>query len=105
MIVGYAWVVLNVFAFESTVMLVATLALFALKAWAFVDALTHRAEAYEAAGKWNKKAWLILLGIFLAAHMVLWQSGPIGLLSIIGTVAALVYIVDVRPALRPLSRR
>jgi len=97
--------VLDVFAFESTVLLVATLALFAVKAWAFVDALSHKPEAYAAADKWNKNAWLILLGIFLAAHMILWQSGPISLLNIIGTVAALVYLLDVRPALRSLSRR
>ncbi|MGH3365842.1 MAG: DUF2516 family protein [Nocardioidaceae bacterium] len=96
---------LNVFAFENGLMLVATLALFGVKAWAFVDALSHSQEAYVAAGKMTKKAWLVILGIFLAAHMIFWSSGPIGLLSIIGTVAALVYIVDVRPALRSLTRR
>jgi len=97
--------VLNVFALESGVMLAVTLVLFGVKAWAFVDALSHRPDAYAAADKMTKKAWLAILGIFLAAHMLFWSSGPIGLLSIIGTVAAIVYIVDVRPALRSLSRR
>ncbi|MGH3588696.1 MAG: DUF2516 family protein [Pseudonocardia sp.] len=96
---------LDVFAFESGVMLAVTLALFAVKAFAFVDALSHRPDAYVAASKMTKKAWLVILGIFLAAHMIMWGAGPISLLNIIGTVAALVYIVDVRPALRSLTNR
>jgi len=95
--------VLDVFAIENAVLLAVTLVLFAVKAWAFVDALTRPAEAFTAADKMTKKAWLLILGIFLAAHMILWS--PIGLLNIVGTVAALVYVVDVRPAVRSFSRR
>ena len=84
-------------------MLVVSLALLGLKVFAFVDALVHKPEEYDAAGKWNKNAWLIVLGVFLAAHLIL--PGPIGLLNIAGTVAALVYLVDVRPALRAVTRR
>lgn len=94
---------LNVFAVESTLLMLLTVVLFAVKAWAFLDALSHRAEAYPAADKMTKKAWLIILGIFLAAHLVFWS--PLGILNIIGTIAALVYLVDARPALRSLSRR
>jgi hypothetical protein len=95
--------VFNVFAVENTLLMLLTVVLLAVKAWAFLDALSHRAEAYPAADKMTKKAWLIILGIFLAAHLVFWS--PLGILNIIGTIAALVYLVDARPALRSLSRR
>ena len=88
---------------QGGVLLVATLALFAVQAWAFVDALSHRPDAYVAAGKLTKPAWLIILGIALGAHMLIWN--PMSILNLIGTVAAIVYIVDARPALRSLSSR
>jgi hypothetical protein len=95
--------VLNVFAIQGVVMTAITLAIFALQAWAFVDAVSHRAEAFPAADKLTKPAWLIILGIALAAHMLIWN--PMSILNLIGTVAALVYLVDARPALRQLTRR
>jgi len=97
--------VYDVFVFESLVTLFVTLALFVLKAWAFVDALSRRPEEYLAADKLTKPAWCIILGVSLAAHMLLWRSGPINLLNIVGTVAAIVYLVDVRPTIRSLTRR
>jgi hypothetical protein len=92
-----------VFDIQNWILLLATLALFAVEAWAFIDALTHSEQEYQAADKQSKKMWLILLGVALAAHMVFWH--PIHLLNIAGAVAALVYLVDVRPALRSLTRR
>ena len=80
-----------------------TLALFVMQAWAFIDALTRRPDAYVAADKQTKPTWLIILGVALAAHMLIWN--PISFLNLIGTVAAIVYIVDARPALRAVSRR
>ena len=68
-----------------------------------IDAVSHRPEAYPAADKLTKPAWLIILGVALAAHMIFWN--PISFLNIIGTIAALVYVLDVRPALRALTRR
>ena len=100
---GYAGAVLDLFAFQSGLMLVASLAMFVVQAWAFIDAVSHRPEAYVAADKLTKPAWLIILGIALAAHMLIWS--PMSFLNLIGTVAAIVYVVDVRPALRALSRR
>ncbi len=94
---------LDLFAFQSGLMLVASLAMFVVQAWAFIDAVSHRPEAYVAADKLTKPAWLIILGIALAAHMLIWS--PMSFLNLIGTVAAIVYVVDVRPALRALTRR
>ena len=94
---------LDLFAFQSGLMLVASLATFAVQAWAFVDAVSHKPEAYVAADKLTKPAWLIILGLALVAHMLIWN--PMSFLNLIGTVAAIVYVVDARPALRALSRR
>jgi hypothetical protein len=95
--------VLELFALQSGLMLVASLAMFAVQAFAFVDAVSHKPEAYVAADKLTKPAWLIILGIALAAHMLIWS--PMSFLNLIGTVAAIVYLVDARPALRAMTRR
>ena len=94
---------LELFALQSGIMLIASVVMFAVQAWAFVDAVSHRPEEYVAADKMTKATWLIILGIALVAHMLIWS--PISFLNLIGTVAALVYVVDVRPALRALSSR
>lgn len=94
---------LSVFDIQNAILLVATLALFAIEAWAFVDAVSHRSEEFIAASKQTKPMWLVILGVALAAHMLIWH--PIHLLNIIGAVASIVYLVDVRPALRSLTRR
>ncbi len=84
-------------------MMVATLLIFAFQAWAVIDAVSHRPDAYLAADKLTKTTWLIILGIALAAHMLIWD--PISFLNLIGAVAAIVYLVDVRPALRSVTGR
>jgi len=93
----------QVFEFESLVMLLAFYALMAVKVFAFVDALTRPAAAYVAAEKLTKPAWLLILGLTVASSM-LWTY-PLGLFSIIGTVAAFVYLLDARPALASVTRR
>jgi asparagine N-glycosylation enzyme membrane subunit Stt3 len=95
--------VFSVFAVQSLILMVASLAVFVLQAWAFIDAASHRPDAFVAADKMTKKAWLIILGVALAAHMIFWS--PISLLNIVGTIACLVYLLDARPVLRSLSRR
>jgi hypothetical protein len=95
--------VINLFQVQGVLLMVTTLAIFAVQAWAFVDAVSRSANAYVAADKLTKPAWLIILGIALAAHMLIWS--PFSFLNLIGTVAALVYLADVRPALKELTRR
>ena len=92
----------DVFSIEASVMGFAALALLVVKVWAFVDALTRRTDAYVAAGKLTKPAWLLILGLSVAAAL-LWPSA-LGLFSIIGTVAAFVYLLDVKPALVSVTR-
>jgi len=93
----------DIFALPSFILTVVSLVTFVAQAFAFVDALTHRAEAYLAADKLTKQAWSIILGIAVVAHMVFWD--PISILNIAGIIASLVYLLDVRPTLRELTRR
>ncbi len=93
----------NLFAVQTNVMLVLTLVLFACKAVAFVDALVRPDTAFAATGKQSKAFWLLILGLAVALHAVTWYS-PIGIINLIGTVAAFVYLADVRPAVKSLSR-
>lgn len=92
-----------VFAVQSLFMFAVSIALFALQAWAFVDAVSRRPDAFVAADKLTKPGWLIILGVALVAHMLIWD--PFSLLNLVGAVAAIVYIVDTRPAIQALTRR
>ena len=95
---------LNVFQLEMGFMLVVELVLLAVKTFAFVNSLLYSAESYSAANKLSKPAWTIILGLGLLVQVVM-GGGPIGLLNIVFTIAAFVYLADVRPALAGLRRR
>jgi len=92
----------SIFDIQDGLVLLANVGLFAIQAWAFVDALSHRPEVFVAADKQTKQMWLIILGVALAAHLLIWS--PFFFLNLIGAVATIVYLVDARPALRSLSR-
>ncbi len=77
-----------------------SLALFLFALFAFVDAAFHREDAYRAADKNTKAFWLIILGI---AAVVMKLFSVLSFLPIIGLVAVIVYMVDVRPAVRGVS--
>jgi Protein of unknown function (DUF2516) len=95
--------VLNVLAAESAFLLVVELVLVVVKVFAFVNSLTYSAESYSAANKLTKPAWTIILGLGVVVQLVM--GGPLGLLNIAFTIAAFVYLADVRPALAGLRRR
>lgn len=67
-----------------------------LKGYAFIDAIRRPSEAFPYAGKKTKQIWLAITGVALAVNVVI--LNPLGLLNIAGVVAAIVYLVDVRPA-------
>ncbi len=91
------------FLIEDQVTLVLFYGLLLVKVFALVDAVIRKDELYVAADKQNKAFWLLLLAVFLALQVVI--PSPLHFLNLIGTVAALVYLADVRPALRQLSQR
>jgi hypothetical protein len=77
--------------------------LLGVKVFAVCDAVIRKDKAYVAADKQNKAFWLLLLIVFLALHVIVQDvRNP---LNLIGTVAALVYLADVRPVLRTMHHR
>ncbi|WMX48885.1 DUF2516 family protein [Streptomyces roseicoloratus] len=85
--------------FDSILSLVTFLVFTGFAVAAFVFAATAREDAYRAAEKQTKKFWLILLGVNLVLNLLL----PMLFLQIAGLIAAIVFMVDVRPALRQVS--
>ena len=92
----------ELFAVQSNVMLALTLILFVCKAVAFVDAVSRPQEVFVATGKQTKPFWMLILGIAVVANMLLWS--PIHIVNLIGTVAAFVYLADVRPTVKTITR-
>lgn len=87
---------------DTLLLLVLNFALLVLVAWAFVDALTRPAAAFEAASKQSKPIWLAILGVGLLLA-VTGMAGVLGLFGIIVAIASIVYLVDVRPAVRGMK--
>ncbi|MFE5296615.1 DUF2516 family protein [Streptomyces sp. NPDC056632] len=85
--------------FDSILSLVTFLVFTGFAVAAFVFAATAREDAYRAAEKQTKKFWLILLGVNLLLNLLL----PMLFLQIAGLIAAIVFMVDVRPALRQVT--
>jgi hypothetical protein len=81
------------------------IALLVLKAFAFGDAVMRPKDAFPAADKQTKALWLILVGLALLTHLIPQFMQPIGLFNIAGTIAAAVYVVGVRPAVREIGGR
>ena len=72
-----------------------------LTVWAFVDALVRPAAGFVAAGKLTKPGWAAITG--LAAVVIYWFT-PMSFLGLPAVIAAIVYLVDVRPAVKGLRR-
>ena len=94
---------MNIWIFESWLMLAVLVVVLAIKGFAFINALTYSVEAYEAAGKFTKQAWCAITGIGFAAQLILITGSPFGIIHLVFTIASLVYIADVRPALRQVT--
>lgn len=60
--------------------------------YSFVHAAMQRPDAFTAADKLTKPVWLVILGIGTLLVLVLGIMG-----TVIGAVAAGIYLVDVRP--------
>ena len=84
-------------------------AVFVLAVWAFVDAVSRPAAAFVSAGKRTKGLWVAVTGASSAVAFVAlpWPFGigALAFLARVAAVAASVYLVDVRPAVRPYSGR
>ncbi len=77
-----------------------SLGMLVFSAFAFVDSAIRREDAYRAADKKTKPFWLIILGLATLVNVLF---GVMAFLPIIGLIATIVYMVDVRPALKRVS--
>ena len=78
------------------------MALLGVKVFAFVDSLRYSNNQYVSAGKRSRTLWLVLTGLSLAFHLI---SDVLFFANLAGTIASIVYLVDVRPALQQVSGR
>ncbi|WP_205474127.1 DUF2516 family protein [Nocardioides sp. SYSU D00038] len=91
----------TVFTGVGLITLLVVLILLAVNIFAFVNSLMFPAPAYEAAGKLTKPAWNLILGLGMVAQVLSFSF----LLNLVAIIAALVFLLDVRPALAGLRRR
>src|SRR5689334_4741359 len=72
-----------------------------VQAVALIHCLTQRGDGFQAIGTLPKGAWAAILAVCIVLTLLL--SGPVGIFSLIGIAAALIYLLDVRPGLKDLS--
>jgi hypothetical protein len=87
--------------FDSFLMLLLWVATMGLAAWALIDALVRPATAFVAAGKLTKPAWAAITALAL---VFAYLTRPLQFFWLPAVIAAVVYLVDVRPAVRGLQR-
>ena len=88
------------FGLSNALLAAISFAVLILHVWALVDCITRPADAFEAAGKLTKPAWLAITAIALALGLL---SNPLGLFGLAAIVASIVYLVDVRPAVKEIK--
>ncbi|MGR8009844.1 DUF2516 family protein [Streptomyces hypolithicus] len=82
-----------------TLLSLLNLAMLVLAVVALIFAVTAREDAYRAADKQTKVFWLVLLGVTVAVNLFV----PLLFLQIAGLIATIVFMVDVRPAVKQVS--
>ncbi|GAA2119649.1 DUF2516 family protein [Kitasatospora saccharophila] len=78
-------------------------AIICFKVFALGDALFRREDAYRAADKKTKGFWVIILSLSLVWDLIFGANPVSGLMTLVGLVASIVYVVDVRPAIKLLT--
>ena len=82
------------FEIQNGLTFVISIALFAAKGFALVDCVARPAAKFTYIETLPKQTWLIILGLAVLLHVLIWD--PLKLLNLVGTVAALVYLAQVR---------
>jgi hypothetical protein len=80
------------FEVQNGIALLLTLVLLAVKAFALVDCVARKDADFSSS--MPKRNWLIILVLALVAHLLIWE--PLSLLNLLGTVAAFVYLAQLR---------
>ncbi len=105
---------MTVYDLEGHLVLAAVILALVVKAFAFVNALLWPTGAYAFAGHGSKRRWLVLLGVGLGLQIAFVDPSPydplhlvLNLVHVGFMIVALVYVLEVRPALARwgISRR
>ncbi len=82
------------FEIQGGLMLIVSLVLFAAKAFALIDCVARRSSDFTVIETLPRQGWLIILVLSIAGHAMSWY--PLSILNLLGTVASLVYLAQVR---------
>ncbi|NUS72185.1 MAG: DUF2516 family protein [Corynebacteriales bacterium] len=83
-----------------TIALVIFLVSLVLEVWAFIHCAIQRSDAFTALGTLSKGIWLLLIGgMMLLSYFFFILNSLFGLIALI---AALVYLLDLRPRIKDL---
>ena len=88
--------------FQGLVSSILWLGAIGLAVFGLIDALRVPTDAFPYAGKRTKTLWLVILGVAAAVLLV---AGPLNIFGLAAVVAAAVYLVDVRPAVKQYRGR
>jgi hypothetical protein len=83
-----------VFTVQAILSLALSAALFGTKIFALVDCVARDKAAFQRADTLAKGGWIIILVVAVLVHV--WDWSPLGLLNLAGTLAALVYLAQLR---------
>ena len=83
-----------VFSLQNSLSVVLAVALFAVKVFALIDCVARDQAQFSYRDTLPKNTWLVILVLAVLGHLV--DFSPLGLLSLLGTVAALVYLAQLR---------
>jgi hypothetical protein len=82
------------FEIQGGLTLVLSIALFVVKGFALVDCVSRSPRQLDSLDTLPKNTWLLLLVLAVVAHIAFLY--PLSILNLLGTVAALVYLAQVR---------
>ena len=75
----------------------------ALRMWAVVDCALRKTAAFPVVNKMTKLTWLAITAFSGLIGSIPQLGSPLNVLSLASVVVALVYLTDVRPAVREAS--
>ncbi len=88
---------------QHAIVLLLSVVAIGVEAFALIDCVRRRPDAFVAAGKRTKQFWLLVTGGALLLGFV--SLGGLGFLAIVSIIAAGVYLADVKPALDQVTGR
>jgi uncharacterized protein DUF2516 len=82
------------FSLQNNLEVILAVLLFAVKVFALIDCVARDNAKFSYGDTLPKNTWLVILALAVLAHLV--DFSALGLLSLLGTVAALVYLAQLR---------